>query len=260
MRIATWNVNSLKARLPRVEEFLGYADVDVLCLQETKLSDRAFPTLAFSALGYEAVHHGPGQWNGVAILSRVGIESVARGFGDVHQDPYPDDARVVSADCAGVRVVSAYVPNGRAVGTDFYDRKLGWLGVLRDWLASTRDPAEPLAVLGDFNVAPEDRDVWDPSAFVGATHVTPEEREALAALLGWGLHDAFRLVHPDDDRLFSYWDYRRGDFHEHRGMRIDLVLVTRPVAERVTWAVVDRNARKGTQPSDHAPVVVDLRD
>jgi exodeoxyribonuclease-3 len=260
MRLATWNVNSLKARLPRVEEFLSYADVDVLCLQETKLSDGAFPSLPFSALGYDSVHHGQGQWNGVAILSRVGIDAVERGFGDAHDDPYADDARLLSAGCAGVRVVCAYVPNGRAVGTEFYDRKLAWLAVLRDWLAASHDPDEPLALMGDFNVAPEDRDVWDPQAFVGATHVTPEERSAVAALGAWGLSDAFRLVHPDDDRLFSYWDYRRGDFHEHRGMRIDLVLVTRPVAARVTWAVVDRNARKGTQPSDHAPVIVDLRD
>jgi exodeoxyribonuclease-3 len=260
MRLATWNVNSLKARLPRVEEFLSYADVDVLCLQETKLSDGAFPSLAFSALGYEAVHHGQGQWNGVAILSRVGVGSVERGFGDGHDDPYADDARLISAECADVRVVCAYVPNGRAVGTDFYERKLAWLGVLREWLAATHSPDDPLVLMGDFNVAPEDRDVWDPGAFVGATHVTPEERGAVADLAAWGLTDAFRLVHPDDDRLFSYWDYRRGDFHEHRGMRIDLVLVTRPVAARVTWAVVDRNARKGTQPSDHAPVIVDLGD
>ena len=162
MRIATWNVNSLKARLPRVEEFLGYADVDVLCLQETKLSDKTFPALTFSGLGYESVHNGQGQWNGVAILSRVGIANVTNGFDDAHVDPYEGDARIIAADCGGVRFVSVYVPNGREVGTDFYDRKLVWLQTLHDWLAATAPPDDPLVVLGDFNVAPEDRDVWDP--------------------------------------------------------------------------------------------------
>ena len=260
MRIATWNVNSLKARLPRVEEFLGYADVDVLCMQETKLSDKSFPALTFSELGYDSVHNGQGQWNGVAILSRVGIADVTNGFDDAHVDPYEGDARIVAATCGGIRVVSVYVPNGREVGTDFYHRKLVWLQTLHDWLAANHAPDEPLAVLGDFNVAPEDRDVWDPKKFIGATHVTPAERDAVVQLEKWGLYDAFRRVYPDAERLYSYWDYRAGDFHEHRGMRIDLVLVTHPVAERVTWAVVDRNARKGTGPSDHAPVIVDLRD
>jgi exodeoxyribonuclease III len=258
MRIATWNVNSLKARLPRVEAWLQYAQPDVLCLQETKLADDAFPQLAFEALGYEAVHHGQGRWNGVAILSKQGLADVASGFGDL-DDPYAGDARLLAATCGGVRVVTVYVPNGRAVGTEFYERKLVWLGSLRDWLDATASPSDPLAVMGDFNVAPEDRDVWSPKAFEGDTHVTPPERAAVTALEDWGLVDAFRSIY-DQDRLFSYWDYRRGDFHEHRGMRIDLVLVTPPVAERVTWALVDRNARKGQQPSDHAPVVVDLTD
>jgi exodeoxyribonuclease-3 len=260
MRIATWNVNSLKARLPRVEEFLGYAEVDVLCLQETKLADKAFPGLTFSALGYDAVHYGQGQWNGVAILSRVGIEDPSHGFGDAHVDSYEGDARVLAATCGGIRVVSVYVPNGREVGTEFYDRKLHWLGSMHDWIDATHKPTDPLVVMGDFNVAPEDRDVWDPKKFVGSTHVTEPERKAVARLEEWGLEDAFRRVYPDSDRLFSYWDYRAGDFHQHRGMRIDLVLASPPVAERVTWAVVDRNARKGTGPSDHAPVIVDLRD
>jgi exodeoxyribonuclease-3 len=258
MRIATWNVNSLKARLPRVEAWLQYAQPDVLCLQETKLADDAFPQLTFEALGYEAVHHGQGRWNGVAILSKQGLADVASGFGDL-EDPYAGDARLLAATCGGVRVVTVYVPNGRAVGTEFYERKLAWLGSLRDWLDATASPGDDLAVMGDFNVAPEDRDVWSPKAFEGDTHVTPPERAAVTALEDWGLVDAFRAVY-DQDRLFSYWDYRRGDFHEHRGMRIDLVLVTRPVAERVSWALVDRNARKGQQPSDHAPVVVDLAD
>jgi exodeoxyribonuclease-3 len=260
MRVATWNVNSLKVRLPRVEEFLGYAEVDVLCLQETKLADKSFPALTFSSLGYECVHHGQGQWNGVAILSRVGLEDPVSGFGDAHDDPYPGDARVLGATCGGVRVVTVYVPNGRAVGSEFYDRKLAWLRVLRDWLAAHHTPDDPLVVLGDFNVAPEDRDVWDPKAFEGSTHVTAPERAAVATLCAWGMEDAFRLVYPDADRLFTYWDYRAGDFHQHRGMRIDLVLATPPVARRVQWAVVDRNARKGSQPSDHAPLIVDLAD
>ncbi len=257
-RIATWNVNSLKARLPRVEEWLAYAQPDVLCLQETKLADDAFPQLTFEALGYAAAHHGQGRWNGVAILSKVGLADVTSGFGDLG-DPYEGDARLLAATCGGIRVVSVYVPNGREVDTEFYERKLEWLSRLREWLDTTATPSDPITVMGDFNVAPEDRDVWSPKAFKGATHVTPPERAAVAALEEWGLVDAFRQVY-EEDRLFTYWDYRRGDFHEHRGMRIDLVLVTRPVADRVTWALVDRNARKGQLPSDHAPIVVDLTD
>jgi len=260
MRFATWNVNSLKARLPRVEEFLAYADVDVLCLQETKLSDKTFPALTFSGLGYESVHSGQGQWNGVAILSRIGIADAVHGFGSGHNDPYEGDARVLGAMCGGIRFISVYVPNGREVGSDFYERKLQWFDVLYDWLTATYAPADPLVLLGDFNVAPEDRDVWDPKAFVGSTHVTEPERKAVVRLEEWGLHDTFRRVYPNVDRLYSYWDYRAGDFHQHRGMRIDLALATAPVADRVTWAVVDRNARKGTLPSDHAPVIIDLRD
>lgn len=258
MRFATWNVNSLKARLPRVEEFLGYADVDVLCLQETKLSDATFPNLTFSALGYDSVHFGNGQWNGVAVLSRVGIEAATYGFGEGFVDPYEADGRLVTAKCGGVSFSSVYCPNGREVGTDWYARKIEWFTVLRDWLARDHDPAEPLVVLGDYNVAPADRDVWDITAFAGSTHVTQPERDAVAALEAWGLHDTFRKVYPDAEQLFTYWDYRRGDFHEHRGMRIDLALATRPVLDRVTWAVVDRNARKGTLPSDHAPLIIDL--
>ncbi len=258
MRIATWNVNSLNARLGRVEEFLGYANVDVLCLQETKLADTAFPYLTFSELGYESVHHGEGQWNGVAILSRLGLKDASFGFGDAFVDPYDGDARLVAATCGDTRVVSVYVPNGREVPSEFYDRKLEWLAVLDRWLGKVSDPSDVIAVLGDFNVAPHDDDLWNPSVFEGATHVTELERDAVHALERRGFSDAFRLVHPDDDRVFSYWDYRRGDFHEHRGMRIDLVMTSAPLSERVTWAVVDRNARKGKLPSDHAPVIVDL--
>lgn len=258
MRLATWNVNSLKQRLPRVEEFLGYADVDVLCLQETKLTEKAFPHLTFRELGYESVHHGQGQWNGVAILSRVGLEEVSYGFGDGVLDPYEGDARLVAARCGDVVAASVYVPNGRSVGSEYYERKLAWFEVLRHWIADTFTPDDPFVIMGDFNVAPDDRDVWDPAAFASSTHVTPLERAAVRALEQWGLVDTFRLVYSDADRLYTYWDYRAGDFHEHRGMRIDLALATKPVADRVTWAVVDRNARKGQQPSDHAPLIIDL--
>ena len=255
MRIATWNVNSLKARLPRVEEWLGIAQPDVLCMQETKLADGAFPSMAFQALGYDAVHHGEGRWNGVAILSRVGIEDDRPGFCD---DVVPgDEARVLSATCGGVRVTTVYVPNGRSVGHEQYDLKLQWLGRLRRHLETGCDPDQPMVICGDFNIAPDDRDVWDPALAHGGTHVSQPERDALGRLLDWGLVDVFRELY-DDDRLFSWWDYRAGAFHKHMGMRIDLVLATKPLAEAVAWALIDRNARKGTAPSDHAPLVVDF--
>jgi len=257
MRIATWNVNSLKARLPRVEEWLEIAQPDVLCLQETKLADDAFPAMAFSALGYDSAHHGQGRWNGVAILSRVGIDEIDSGFGERFDDPYEGDARLLAATCAGIRVVSVYVPNGRSVPSEFYDRKLVWFERLAEWVDDCFTPKDPVVVLGDFNVAPEDRDLWSREAFVGATHVTEPERAAVRRLVDWGLVDAFRRVY-DDERLFSYWDYRAGDFHQGRGMRIDLVLATEPVADKVEWALIDRNARKGKQPSDHAPVLIDV--
>ena len=266
MRIATWNVNSLKARLPRVEEWLAYADVDVLCLQETKLSDSAFPAMAFQALGYDSVHHGQGQWNGVAILSRVGIEDVLAGFIDglVGNGP-PDDyvagvlaeARLVSAACGPIRVTSVYVPNGRTVDDPHFGAKLEWLTRLREQYARTSSPSAYEMVLGDFNIAPDDRDVWKPGAFADSTHVTPAERAKLTELEEWGFTDVFRQLYPQD-RLYTYWDYRAGDFHQGRGMRIDLAFATAPVAERVTWSVVDRNARKGKLPSDHAPLLVDV--
>ncbi len=254
MRIATWNVNSLKARLPRVEEWLEYARPDVLCIQETKLADSAFPAMAFSALGYESAHHGDGRWNGVAVLSRVGLEDVAAGFGGPADSEGP---RLVAATCGGVRVHSVYVPNGRSVDSEHYVAKLAWLGELRGLLEATCSAGDPVAVCGDFNVAPEDRDVWDPAALVGETHVTEAERVALAALQGWGLVDAFRLRYQED-RLFTWWDYRAGNFHKGIGMRIDLVLVTEVLAQRCVGALIDRNARKGQQPSDHAPVLVDF--
>jgi exodeoxyribonuclease-3 len=255
MRIATWNVNSLKARMGRVEEWIGYAQPDVLCLQETKLSDATFPSMAFGALGYETVHHGSGQWNGVAICSRVGLADVTLGFAPGID---PDvDTRLVSANCGGVSVTSVYVPNGRTLDADHYQYKLSWLGRLREHLSAIADPAEDVAVCGDFNIAPSDRDVWDITAFEGATHVSPPERAALTALESWGLVDVFRQQWPDD-HLYTYWDYRAGNFHQHRGMRIDLLLLSMGLAAQAKWALVDRNARKGKDPSDHAPTFVDL--
>lgn len=256
MRIATWNVNSLKARLPRVLEWLEYAQPDVLCMQETKLADDAVPVMDFEAIGYTVLHHGEGRWNGVAIASRVGVTEDRSGFGEL-VDPYEGEARLVAGTCGGVRVASVYVPNGRALGTDTYERKLEWLDRLLEWLDASHSPDEPLVVCGDFNVAPEDRDVYDPRAFEGATHVSDAERKRYQALLDWGFTDAFRQLY-DDDRLYTWWDYRAGNFHKHKGLRIDHVLVTAPLRDRVTWALVDRNARKGEKPSDHAPLLVDL--
>ncbi len=258
VRLATWNVNSLNARLPRVEEWLTLAAPDVVCLQETKLANDAFPALTFEALGYQSVHHGQGQWNGVAILSRIGIDDAAFDFADGGE---PDrDSRLVWATCGGIRVASAYVPNGRSPDDEHYRYKLEWLGRLVDHLTHTCSPDQPVVVAGDFNIAPEDRDVWDIAAFEGATHVTGPERDRLAELAEWGLVDVFRSCHPDADGLYTYWDYQAGRFHKRQGMRIDLVLATRPLDEVVDRVVVDRNARKGSKPSDHAPVVVDFAD
>lgn len=266
MRVATWNVNSLKARLPRVEEWLADADVDVLCLQETKLSDTTFPTMAFEALGYETVHFGQGQWNGVAILSRVGIENVVNGFapavvGSGPANEYTDgvlrEARLVTADCGGVTITSVYVPNGRSLDDPHYGAKLEWLLRLREHYVHISSPDRAVIVCGDFNIAPDDRDVWDPKKFTNSTHVTEAERARLVELESWGFVDLFREKY-DGDRLYTYWDYRAGDFHMHRGMRIDLMYGTAPIRDRLQWAFVDRNARKGKLPSDHTPVIVEF--
>ena len=254
MRIATWNVNSLTARLGRVEEWIAYARPDVLCLQETKQADAAFPHAAFAALGYDSVHHGDGRWNGVAIVSRVGLDGVARGFGG---DEDVQGPRLIAADCGGVRVHSVYVPNGRSLDSQHYQDKLVWLAGLRRFLERSCSPDDPVVVCGDFNVAPADIDVWDPAELVGMTHVSGAERQALVDLESWGLVDVFRRLYPDD-RLFSWWDYRGGSFHRHRGMRIDLVLTTEVLARGATFALIDRNARKGEKPSDHTPVFVDV--
>ncbi|HTW97137.1 MAG TPA: exodeoxyribonuclease III [Acidimicrobiales bacterium] len=264
MRIATWNVASLRPRLERVEAWLAANEPDVCCLQETKCSDEAFPTMAFAALDYEAAHHGNGQWNGVAILSKVGLEGVRAGFTGprARED---DEARLLVARCGGVEIASMYVPNGKAVGHESYVSKLDWLDRLSGELEASFDPSSPAAFCGDYNIAPEDRDVWDISQFEGATHVSAPERAAFARLLEWGLVDSTRYLRPDEVGPFSWWDYRAGAFHKGWGMRIDLVLVTRPLVARLESAHVDRDARKrgikaATAPSDHAPVVVDLSD
>ena len=256
MRVVTWNVNSLRARTERVEEWLDEVRPDVLCLQETKLADDAFQGLMFEALGYESAHYGQGQWNGVAILSRVGLDDVVTNFA-AGIDPDPD-ARIITATCGGVRISCCYVPNGRALDDPHYTYKLSWLDRLRTHLEQDTSPEADVIVTGDFNIAPDDRDVYSPESHVGATHVSPPERDRLASLCEWGLTDLFRLHHPDADRVYSWWDYRSGNFHKGLGMRIDLVLGSRSIAERCSWSVIDRNARKGTAPSDHAPVIVDL--
>jgi exodeoxyribonuclease III len=255
MRFATWNVNSVKARLPRLLEWLSDTAPDVACLQETKVPDAGFPTAEVAELGYEVAHYGQGRWNGVAVLSRVGLDDVRRGFPG--EPGYPDpEARAVSARCAGVEFMSIYVPNGRTPDDPHYTYKLAWLAALRDSLVADI-AAGPVVVAGDFNVAPTDADVWDPREFIGATHVTPPERDALAAIRDLGLTDIvgrpLKGEHP-----FTYWDYRAGMFHQNKGMRIDLVYGTADVAAAVKDAVIDREARKGKGPSDHAPIVVDL--
>jgi exodeoxyribonuclease-3 len=256
VRLATWNVNSVKQRVPRLLPWLDQRKPDVVCLQETKLTDGAFRELLgdeLRARGYEVAVHGQGQWNGVAILSRVGVEDVVPGLPGGPGFPDPE-ARAVSATCGGVRVVSVYVPNGRAPDSDHYRYKLAWLSALREHVAAQ---VETTVVCGDVNIAPTDEDVFDPDAYVGQTHVTPPERAALADLQALGLHDVVRDRWPDA-RVFTYWDYRAGMFHQDLGMRIDLVLAGSAVASRVQAAWVDRQARKGSGPSDHAPVIVDL--
>jgi exodeoxyribonuclease-3 len=255
VRIATWNVNSLKARLPRVEEWLQTVQPDVLCMQETKCADDAFPLMAFSALGYDGVHYGVGRWNGVAIVSKVGITDVIAGFDDGTAEDA--ESRLLWATCGGVRVGTVYVPNGREVGHEQYDYKLRWLRRLGDKVDADYEPSDPLVLCGDFNIAPDDRDVYDPALYVGATHVSEPERAALHRLEDWGLVDVFRRRY-DAGGLFSWWDYRAGNFHKGKGMRIDLMLMTGPLAERTTGILIDRNARKGKAPSDHAPLVADV--
>lgn len=267
MRLATWNVNSVVARLPRLVSWLEDSAPDVLCLQEIKVFSDAFPSAECEKLGYELAVHGEGRWNGVAILSRVGLDDVSYGFpgqpgfgvdaeGTLF-DATKTEARAVGATCGRLRVWSLYVPNGRTVDDPHYAYKLEWLRKLRDAVADELRTADAYALLGDFNVARTDADVWDPKVFVGSTHVTEAERRAVDALCELGLTDvACRALKHDTP--FTYWDYRGGNFHKNLGMRIDLVLANAVAAGAVVDAYVDRDARKGTAPSDHAPVVVDL--
>ena len=267
MRISTWNVNSLKARLDKVCWWLERARPDILMMQETKLTDADAPVQAFREAGYELAHHGEGRWNGVAIASRRGIDAVVTNFGrplrpaqtaDAGDDEPLAEARMIAAECGGVRVVSVYAPNGRILGSPFYEAKLAWYEGLARWLAEAADPGLPMVLGGDFNVAPEDADVWDPRACHGGTHVSPPEREAFARLCRWGLVDAYRLHHSEAGR-YTWWDYRAGNFHKNFGMRIDHLLATRPLADRTLWAEIDREARKGKPiPSDHAPLLIDV--
>ncbi len=259
VRLATWNVNSAKARQFRLIDWLDRAKPDVAFLQETKLGDEDFDRLFADDLfrrGYKYAHVGQGRWNGVAILSRVGLEDVARGFSG-EAGPCGAEARAVGATCGELRVWSVYVPNGRTVDDPMYENKLQWLSALADEVAAAV-PNGPFVVAGDFNIAPADVDVWDPAVFIGATHVTGPERAALDRLKDLGLVDLVRERWPIEVPVFSYWDYRAGAFHQDLGMRIDLLLGTPSVAERLKAAYTDRLARKGKDPSDHAPVIVDL--
>jgi exodeoxyribonuclease III len=267
MRIATWNVNSLKARLERVSAWLGRARPDVLLMQETKLADADAPVDLFRAAGYELAHHGEGRWNGVAIASRRGIADVMTNFGeplrparteDTGDDEPLAEARMIAATCGGIRFVSVYAPNGRIVGSLFYEAKLVWFDRLARWLGAAAKPDEPLVLGGDLNVAPADIDVWDPAACHGGTHVSEPERKAFARLCEWGLVDVYRRQHPEPGR-YTWWDYRAGNFHKNYGMRIDHLLLSSPVAARVVWTEIDRETRKGKPtPSDHTPLVIDL--
>ncbi|MFD2077583.1 exodeoxyribonuclease-3 [Actinopolymorpha cephalotaxi] len=273
MRFATWNVNSVGARLPRLEQWLDLAQPDVLCLQETKCAGDAFPSEGAVQRGYQVAAHGEGRWNGVAILSRVGLEQISRGFpGEPLAPPAQADgdptllevpgssapeARAIGATCGSLRVWSVYVPNGRTLDSPQFPYKLAWLAALRAAVEPEVRSGDPFVIAGDFNVAPTDEDVWDPSAFIGSTHVTDDERRELADLRALGLEDV-RPRALKHGTPYTYWDYRAGMFHKNQGMRIDLVYASRPEASRVTDAYVDREARKGKGPSDHAPIVVDL--
>jgi len=267
MRIATWNVNSLKARLEKVTWWLHRARPDVLLLQETKLADPDVPTATFENAGYAVAHHGEGRWNGVAIVSRAGIDNVITNFGeplrpattaDVGDDEPLAEARMISAVCGSIRVVCVYAPNGRVVGSPFYEGKLAWFDRLARWLSETIHVDAPAVLGGDLNVAPADADVWDPRACHGGTHVSEPERQAFARLCDVGLVDAYRLQHPEPGR-YTWWDYRAGNFHKNFGMRIDHLLVTPTLKPRLVWSEIDREARKGKpMPSDHAPLVIDI--
>jgi exodeoxyribonuclease III len=254
--IATWNVNSLKARLDRVTQWVTENQPDVLCMQETKMKDEVFPALTFAEMGYESAHFGQGQWNGVAIISKVGLTDVVNNFAKPIEPDH--EARIISATCGGVKVVCVYVPNGRALEDDHYKYKLGWMKKLRQHADAIAKPNDRLVIGGDFNIAPADEDVWDVTKFEGATHVSAPERKVFAELCDWGLTDAFRELHPEP-KVFSWWDYRNGSFHKGEGMRIDFLLATKSLMSDVEASSIDRNARKGEKPSDHVPVTITLK-
>ncbi len=257
MLIATWNVNSLKARLERVTQWVNENQPDVLCMQETKMKDEVFPALTFAEMGYESAHFGHGQWNGVAIISKVGLTDVVTNFA---KPIMPDhEARIISAMCNGVKVVSVYVPNGRSLEDDHYKYKLEWMKKLKQHADAIAKPSERLVIGGDFNIAPSNDDVWDVTKFAGATHVSAPEREVFADLCAWGLTDVFRELHPEA-KVFSWWDYRNGSFHKGEGMRIDFLLATKSLLDEVEVSSIDRNARKGEKPSDHVPVTITLKN
>jgi exodeoxyribonuclease-3 len=277
VRIATWNVNSLKARQEAVERWLERAAPDILLLQETKLTDGDAPVMAFAMAGYQLIHHGEGRWNGVAIAARDGLAAgdVVTNFGDgpvrdsgprgagaevASEDDFNpfDEARMLAATVDGMRIVSLYAPNGRIVDSPFYAGKLAWFERLARWIRESGAANGPLVIGGDLNVAPTDKDVWDAAAVHGGTHVSEPERAAFRAVLAAGLEDGYRRVHDESGR-FSWWDYRAGMFHKNLGMRIDHLLVSPPVASRIVGAEIDRDARKGPPiPSDHAPLLIDL--
>ena len=257
MKLVTWNVNSLKMRMPRVLEFVAEHEPEVLCLQETKCEGEAFPVAELAAAGYRGVHHSAGRWAGVAILAREDLSLDDPVLG-LPGEAVPDEARWVEATVAGTRVCSAYVTNGRAVGTPTFDEKLRFLDAIAQRAEALREAGGPLAVMGDFNVAPADIDVYDPAAFAGSTHVTREERARVEALLDAGLVDAYRRAHPGEVG-FTWWDYRQGHFHRKLGLRIDLVLLSEDLAARLADCGIDRTYRKGPKPSDHAPLIAHLR-
>ena len=261
MRIATWNINSIRARIDRLTAWIERSDVDVIAIQETKIQDEKFPLDRFTDLGYQVAHHGTNQWNGVAVLSRVGLADVQVGVPGLPSfgDPAVTEARAISAVCGGIRMWSLYVPNGRTIGDPHYYYKLEWLAAMRDYGAKelAADAEAQIAFCGDFNIAPTDDDIWSVEYYQGSTHVTPPEREAFTNLDDAGFADVVRPYTPGPG-VYTYWDYTRLSFQKRRGMRIDFALASPALAARVTGAVIDREERKGKLPSDHAPVIVEL--
>ena len=251
MKIATWNVNSIRSRLDRALALLARHEPDVLCVQEIKVQDDQFPTEAFQAAGYHVEVFGQKTWNGVALISRKPPEDVVRGFPEDGSDA---QARLIAGTFEGLRVIDVYVPNGQDVDSEKFAYKLAWLQQLHESISAAHEPGDDVLLLGDFNIAPDERDVHDPEAYRGKVHFHPKEHEALARLTSWGLFDLFRK-HHDEAGLYSWWDYRRLGFPKNRGLRIDLILGTASVLERCSACEIDRDERKGSKPSDHAPVV-----